>query len=311
MISKQTNHMAQFFASVTEEASKPGLDLTTIRDIYEKLHLAATEPEGVTYAEVDVDGVPALWCMPKGCDPNRVLLHSHGGGTVVFSMHVDRKAAGHIAKAAGVRALVLDYRRSPEHQFPAQTDDVEKAYNWLLSQGIRPENIAATGQSIGGNLAVSLAVTLRDKGLALPAAILSVSPWCDMELKNATIEGNAGKDKLLSRSVLELFRESWLGNTGVAWNDPRVNLLYADLTGLPPIQVYYGDYELFAGEATEFATRAKDAGVDVSLRSVAEGQHNFILGAGRVPEVDQAIQEMGQWLRSKLGVRGGLQNRAA
>jgi len=311
MISKQTNHMAQFFASVTEEASKPGLDLTTIRDIYEKLHLAATEPEGVTYAEVDVDGVPALWCMPKGCDPNRVLLHSHGGGTVVFSMHVDRKAAGHIAKAAGVRALVLDYRRSPEHKFPAQTDDVEKAYNWLLSQGIRPENIAATGQSIGGNLAVSLAVTLRDKGLALPAAILSVSPWCDMELKNATIEGNAGKDKLLSRSVLELFRESWLGNTGVAWNDPRVNLLYADLTGLPPIQVYYGDYELFAGEATEFATRAKDAGVDVSLRSVAEGQHNFILGAGRVPEVDQAIQEMGQWLRSKLGVRGGLQNRAA
>ena len=311
MISKQTNHMAQFFASVTEEASKPGLDLTTIRDIYEKLHLAATEPEGVTYAEVDVDGVPALWCMPKGCDPNRVLLHSHGGGTVVFSMHVDRKAAGHIAKAAGVRALVLDYRRSPEHKFPAQTDDVEKAYNWLLSQGIRPENIAATGQSIGGNLAVSLAVTLRDKGLALPAAILSVSPWCDMELKNATIEGNAGKDKLLSRSVLELFLESWLGDTGVTWNDPRVNLLYADLTGLPPIQVYYGDYELFAGEATEFATRAKDAGVDVSLRSVAEGQHNFILGAGRVPEVDQAIQEMGQWLRSKLGVRGGLQNRAA
>jgi len=311
MSSKQANHMAQFFVSVTEEASKPGLDLTTNRDIYEKLHLAATEPEGVTYAEVDIDGVPALWCMPKGCDPNRVLLHSHGGGTVVFSMHVDRKAAGHIAKAAGVRALVLDYRLSPEHKFPAQTDDVEKAYNWLLSQGIRPENIAATGQSIGGNLAVSLAVTLRDKGLALPAAILSVSPWCDMELKNATIEGNAGKDKLLSRSVLELFRESWLGDTGVAWNDPRVNLLYADLTGLPPIQVYYGDYELFAGEATAFATRAKDAGVDVSLRSVAEGQHNFILGAGRVPEVDQAIQEMGQWLRSKLGVRGGLQNRAA
>jgi len=305
MISKQTNHMAQFFASVTEEASKPGLDLTTIRDIYEKLHLAATEPEGVTYAEVDVDGVPALWCMPKGCDPNRVLLHSHGGGTVVFSMHVDRKAAGHIAKAAGVRALVLDYRRSPEHKFPAQTDDVEKAYNWLLSQGIRPENIAATGQSIGGNLAVSLAVTLRDKGLALPAAILSVSPWCDMELKNATIEGNAGTDKLLSRPVLERFRESWLGGTGVTWNDPRVNLLYANLAGLPPIQVYYGDHEVFVGEAIEFANRAKNAGVDVSLRSVPEGQHNFILGAGRVPEVDRAIEEMGQWLRSKLGLASG------
>jgi hypothetical protein len=31
-----------------------------------------------------------------------------------------------------------------------------------------------------------------------------------------------------------------------------------------------------------------------------EGQHSFILGAGRVPEVDQAIQPMGQWLRRHL-----------
>jgi epsilon-lactone hydrolase len=302
MLNKQTTRMAQFFASVTEQASKPGLDLTTIRDIYEKLHLAASEPEGVSYAEVDVNGVPALWCMPKGCAANRVLLHMHGGGTVVFSMHLDRKAVGHIAKAAGVRALVLDYRRSPEYKFPAQIEDVEKAYRWLLGHGIRPENIATTGQSIGGNFAVSLALALRSKRVVMPAAILSVAPWYDMELNSKTIESNAGSDKLPSRPVLERFRESWLGGTDVAWNDPRVNLLYADLTGLPPIQVYYGDSELFAGEAIEFANRAKDAGVDVMLRSVPEGQHNFILGACRVPEVDQAIQEMGQWLRSKLGL---------
>ncbi len=305
MISKQTNQMAEFFASAAERVSKPGLDLTTIRDILETLHLAATEPEGVTYAEVDADGVPALWCIPQGCNADRVLLHSHGGGAVIFSMHLDRKAVGHIAKAAGVRALVLDYRRSPEHKFPAQTDDVEKAYHWLLAQGIRPEHIASIGQSVGGNFAVSLAIALRNKRAELPAAILSVSPWCDMEFKNKTIETNAGNDKLLSRPVLEWFRESWLGGTGVAWSDPRVNLLHADLTGLPPIQVYYGDFELLAGEAIEFAKRARDAGVDVSVHSVPEGQHNFILGAGRVPEVDQAIAEMGQWLRSKLGVRGG------
>jgi epsilon-lactone hydrolase len=135
----------------------------------------------------------------------------------------------------------------------------------------------------------------------MPAAILSLSPWCDMELRNETIDTNAVNDKLLSRPVLEWFRESWLGGTDVTWNDPRVNLLNADLTGLPPIQVYYGDYELFAGEAVQFANRAKEARVDVSICSVPEGQHNFILGAGRVPEVDRAIEEMGQWLRSKLG----------
>ena len=249
---------------------------------------------------MDIDGVPALWCIPADCDVDRVLLHAHGGGTVIFSMHVDRKAVGHIAKAAGTRALVLDYRRSPEHKFPAQIRDLEKAYNWLLAKGIRAENIAATGQSIGGNFAVSLAIELRNKGVAMPAAILSVSAWCDIELKNDAITSNAKTDKLLSKPILERFREAWLGATDTAWNDPRVNLLYADLAGLPPIHVYYGDHELLVGEILEFAKRAKDAGVDVSLKSVPEGQHNFILGAGRVPEVDEAIEQMGQWLKSKL-----------
>src|SRR5262249_47538448 len=61
-----------------------------------------------------------------------------------------------------------------------------------------------------------------------------------------------------------------------------------------------GDHGLFVGEIAEFAKRAKDAGIDVSVHSVPEGQHNFILGAGRVPEVDEAIEQMGQWLRSRL-----------
>ncbi len=149
---------------------------------------------------------------------------------------------------------------------------------------------------------MSLAVTLRDKGAPLPAAILSVSPWYDMEMKNEMLVSNAETDALLSRATLEMCRESWIGGTGVARNDPRINVLYADLTGIPPIMVYYGAYEMLVGEAIEFAKRAKDAGVDVGLHSIPKGQHNFIFGAGRVPEVDQAIEEMGRWLRSKLGL---------
>jgi len=71
MVSTQNKQMAQFFASVTERMSRSDLDLATIRDVYESLHLAASEPEGVCYAEVDIDGVPALWCIPADCDHNR------------------------------------------------------------------------------------------------------------------------------------------------------------------------------------------------------------------------------------------------
>jgi len=302
MASDQLKQMNELYTSIKERLANPDIDLATLRDIAEKVHLVASEPEAVTYAEVDAGGVPALWCIPEGCDPDRVLLHSHAGGTVVTSMHTDRKALGHIAKVARARALIVNYRRSPEHKFPAQIDDMERAYHWLLAQGIRPENIASIGHSVGGNFAVSLVVTLRQKGVPLPAAILSVSPWYDIEVKNETLDSNAETDALITRAALETFREACIGGTGVAWNDPRVNMLYADLTGLPPIMVYYGAHEVLAGEAVEFAKRAKDADVDVSLCSLPEGQHNFIWGAGRVPEADQAIEEIGVWLRSQLAL---------
>ena len=164
MTSNESREFSQFCATVRERLSNPDLDLATIRDIVETVHIAAKEPEGVTYAEVDAGGVEALWCVPADSEPRTVLLHNHMGGSVVTSMHCDRKPAAHIAKAAGMRSLVINYRRSPEHKFPAQIEDLEKAYDWLLGQGYRPENIASVGHSIGGNLAIGLAIRLRDRG---------------------------------------------------------------------------------------------------------------------------------------------------
>jgi acetyl esterase/lipase len=101
---------------------------------------------------------------------------------------------------------------------------------------------------------------------------------------------------------MEFFRSCWLDGTGVEWTDPQVNLLAADLSGLPPIAVFYGEDELLASEAVEFALRAQAAGNDLVVRPLEAGQHSFIMGAGRVPEVDQAISEMGSWLRFALGL---------
>jgi epsilon-lactone hydrolase len=301
MASTEAKEFAEFFGALSERSGNPNFDLGTVRDVIETMHLATKEPEGVTYAEVDAGGVQALWCIPVDSDPDRVLLHSHLGGTVVASMHSDRKAAGHIAKAAGARALVLDYRRSPEHKFPAQVEDVRTAYNWLLEQGYRPENIGSVGHSIGGSFAVGLAIALRDEGAALPGAIVSISPWVDMTMSNETYNSNAGSDRLISRPLAEFFRSSWLDGTGVSFDDPRVSLLGADLSGLPPTAVSWGSDELLAGEDAEFARRLEAAGTDVLVREVEGGQHSYILGAGRVPEVDAAIAEIGDWLRSKLG----------
>jgi acetyl esterase/lipase len=306
MASKQAVEFADFFADLGRRSSNPNFELPTIRDVTENIHLATKEPEGVTYAEVDAGGVEALWCLPVDSDPESVLLHSHMGGSVLMSMHSDRKAAGHIAKAAGARSLVLNFRRSPENKHPAQIEDVESGYRWLLQQGYQPNKIASVGHSIGGYLAVQLAMRLRDRGEALPGAVLSISPMTDITLSGESIETNADRDKLLTRGLLELFRSCWLDGTGVEFTDPQVNLLRADLSGLPPLAVYYGEDELLASDAIDFSRRAHEAGNDIVVRRIDEGQHSFIMGAGRVGEVDRAISEMGGWLRSTLGLQSAV-----
>src|SRR6185312_400999 len=93
MASKRSAQLAELFEATRERYSNPNLGLETIRDICDALgERAGTEPEGVTYAEADAGGVPALWCIPAGCDDESVVLYNHAGGTVVFSMRSDRKA---------------------------------------------------------------------------------------------------------------------------------------------------------------------------------------------------------------------------
>jgi acetyl esterase/lipase len=106
---------------------------------------------------------------------------------------------------------------------------------------------------------------------------------------------------MLSRNTLELFRGAWLQDPAVDFTDPQISIANADLTGLPPTTVHYGEYETLADDGAQLGRRLADFKVTSEVHPMPEGQHSFVLGAGRVPEVDQAIEQMGQWLRRHLG----------
>ncbi|GCB53204.1 alpha/beta hydrolase fold domain-containing protein [Streptomyces sp. NL15-2K] len=84
--------------------------------------------------------------------------------------------------------------------------------------------------------------------------------------------------------------------------DTRINLNRADLSGLPPTLVSWGTYEVLAGEDEEFAARVKDAGIDTTTVVVPGGQHSYVYGAGRIPETDAAIAQIGAWVREKTKI---------
>jgi monoterpene epsilon-lactone hydrolase len=170
--------------------------------------------------------------------------------------------------------------------------------------------VAIGGHSIGGNLAVGVSVRLRDKGAPLPAAILAVSPFFDFELKNPTVDGNAETDKLLSRPLSRSGRtRSPHRPTARVRRNRR-----SPVAGPPDRHTADSLRGVIAhactAEPAVTEELQKRAALDVTLHPIPGGQHSFILGAGRVPEADQAIQEAGRWLRSKLGLAAALDAQA-
>ena len=212
-----------------------------------------------------------------------------------------RKLYGHLAKAVGCRALIVGYRRTPEHPYPAQLDDATAAYRWLLAQGIAPGHCAFAGDSSGGGLAISAQLAARRAGLPLPAASMTLSAWTDMTLSGDSYVANRDKDALFRQEIVEGLVQMFLGLDGDR-HDPFASPLFADLAGLPPIYLQAGEDEGLLDDSRQFAARARQAGVDVRLDVFPGMLRTFQMTAGRAPEADDALQRLAAWARPKLGL---------
>ncbi len=303
MASKASEALEVMYRSwVAEMGKNPDMGLDETRELFSHWGDVTADPSGVDYVEVDAGGVPAMWAVPKGCAWDRALLCSHGGGYVVGSMYSHRKLFGHIAKAVGCRALIVDYGCAPENVHPGPVNDMVKAYRWLLEQAaLKPEHIAFAGDSAGGALAITTIAAAKEKGLPVPAATMSMSPWAGMDTSGSTYDTNAEKEALVSRETTMHLGSIFLGSANDPHN-PLANPLYTDYSGFPPMFVTVGSCETLLDDSVRIVARAKKAGVDAQMKEAPGMQHVFQFLAGKAPEADQSIKEMAQWVRPKLGL---------
>jgi len=253
------------------------------------------EPRGVDYLEVSAGGVPAMWLRPHGAAAGRAIVAVHGGGFVGGSLYTHRKMYGHLAKAIGVPALLTTYRLAPAFRYPAQIEDVVTAYRWVRDQGLRT---VLTGDSVGAGLAVHAA--LRAPGAE---ALLLISPGLDLDraLTAESYDTNAATDVFFTRELVRGLIDAYLP-PGVSGTDPAVNVLHADLSGLPPIYTQVGGAEALLGESERLTKRAAGAGVEARLDVFPGRLHTFQMAAGYSAEADEAIGRFAAWTRPKLGL---------
>jgi epsilon-lactone hydrolase len=266
----------------------------------ERIGDSGTEPVGVTYEDVAPGAVSAQWVMPEGTESSAVLFYLHGGGYCFCSVRSHRKLVGHLAKAVGCRALNVAYRLAPEHPHPAALTDAFAAYRWLLATGVEAADVIVAGDSAGGGLALALLVKARDEGVPLPAAGVLCSPWVDLAMT---------ADSITTRAEVDVRQDpagtQWCAQQFVAGQDPRdpyVSPLYADLAGLPPLYIQAGDWDILVDDSHRLAVRARRAGVDVRLDVFPEMLHAHQIWAGNMPEADDAVARIGDYVRRRLSL---------
>jgi monoterpene epsilon-lactone hydrolase len=238
------------------------------------------------------------WIVAPGADPSVRLLYLHGGGYVSGSGAHYAALAALISAAAQCAVLLLDYRLAPEHPFPAGLEDTLQAFTWMQSHGPDRESPATAtyiaGDSAGGGLTLAALLALRDRRLPLPTAGIALSAFADLNLSSESIQSQAHTDPIMSPGCLPTFVDLYLAGSDPC--DPLASPVLADYTGIPPLLLQVGDFEVIRDDSVRVAARAQEHGVQVQLEVWADMVHVFQVR--ELPESQEAIDNIAEFMRS-------------
>lgn len=281
---------------------RPGLD-PAIPVWLQRRWLAAASlltmpPRGCRRTASMISGVPVTRIDPEIVLPGRSVLYLHGGAYAVGSAATHANLAARIGRAAAASVWLPEYRLAPEHRYPAALDDTLAVYRAMLAAGHDPRQLTIAGDSAGGGLALAAALSIRDAGLPLPAALVLLSPWVDFRLEGRSIATHAACDPMLDASWLAWAVKAYLGDDVPA--HLRCSPLHAELSGLPPMLIHVGSEEILLSDAQRLASRARAARVPVEYRCFDHAWHVFQFHAGMLPEADLSIAAIAAFIHKAI-----------
>ena len=220
---------------------------------------------------------------PAGGAKMPVVVYYHGGGWVIADVNTYDATPRLMAKQLNAIVVSVEYRHAPEAKFPAQHEDAANAYRWTLSHagswGGDPSRSVLAGESAGGNLAVATAIYARDNRLTAPLHVLAVYPIAnsDMTLPSRQDSANA---KPLNTAMLNWF--GYYYSKGMAdRQDPRLDLVHANLHGLPPTTIVNAQIDPLRSDGETLAAAMRAADDQVEQRTFPGVTHEFF-GMGKV-----------------------------
>lgn len=253
----------------------------------------------------DLGGVRVEWTRApaaQGRDTKqRALLYLHGGGYVVGSPRTHRGLTSRLSHVLETPVASVDYRMAPQVGIREEFADAVAAYRGLLDAGYPADGIVIAGDSAGGGLAAGVGLAAADQGLPLPAAIILLSPWLDLENTGGSHESNFDAESFIGGDVLHRISRALLPNVADR-HDWHVSPYYAPnelLRTLPPTLIQVGTAEVLLDDSVGFANRMAAAGGTVELQRFTGQGHVVAMWTG-IPEARIALKEITEWVRAAM-----------
>jgi acetyl esterase len=200
--------------------------------------------------------------LPSG--PLPTLIYYHGGGFVAGTLETHDSTCRRLANKSRCQVIAIDYRLSPEHPFPAQTDDGIAAFRHIRDNATAfdadPTRLAVGGDSAGGAIAAVICQAVRDAGETGPAFQMLIYPATDLSRESQSHKQFAD-GYFLTRELIDWFWKAYVP-TGVDRSQLRLSpLLATDFRDLPPAFVLTAGFDPLRDEGRAYAERLIEADV--------------------------------------------------
>lgn len=232
------------------------------------------------------------------------VIFFHGGGFVLGDLDSHDTVCRQLCSESGCVVIAIDYRRAPEHKFPAAVDDAIDAAGWVREHaaelGIDAGRIALAGDSAGANLATVVAIDMKRRGLPAVALQILLYPvvdqYADYESKRRYESGY-----LLTRLAIDFYAEQYFRHDSDKLDWRASPIRHEALSGLPEALVITAGFDPLVDEGEAYALRLAQAGVRTTLRRFPGQVHGFVTRGRIIPEALEAIQEVALLLRARFG----------
>ncbi|MCH7789265.1 MAG: alpha/beta hydrolase [Acidobacteria bacterium] len=284
---------AQLAELLPDDFSNPDDSVAEVRAKFEMVH--GHDPgDDVTLEVLEI----GIWVRANNSAAARrpVVFFVHGGGFVTSPAATYTFYGANIARKCGADVFVAEYRLAPETTFPGPIDDLVACYRSLIDAGTEPATVVFMGDSCGGGMALAALIRLRDEGDPLPAGLVSLCGWFDLEATGESAVNPIGRDPLLNVDWLRLRGRDYVGPDGDP-SDPGASPLHAELNDLPPVLLHAGQLDRCRSDAERLTARLIQAGTEAELEIWPGMPHGFHGLVGAIPEADAALGEVNTFIR--------------